>query len=53
MKSEHFQMGHMAWLVSFEVIDVFVAIGVAALAIAQLSQIMRNVTTNELSNWHR
>lgn len=53
MKSEHFQMGHMAWLVSFEVIDVFVAIGVSALAIAQASQVMRNVTTNELSNWHR
>jgi palmitoyltransferase len=43
----------MAWLLSFEIIDVFVGIGLAGLAIAQASQVVRNVTTNELANWHR
>eukprot|EP00955_Chlamydomonas_euryale_P083017 363790-Chlamydomonas_euryale.AAC.24 len=43
----------MAWLVGFEVVDVFVLIATAALAIAQASQVARNVTTNELANWHR
>jgi hypothetical protein len=43
----------MAWLIGFMVVNVFVAIGVAALAIAQASQVSRNVTTNELANWHR
>jgi predicted acyltransferase len=37
----------------FVVFDVFLLISVAALAIAQASQVARNVTTNELANWHR
>lgn len=43
----------MVWMLVFEIIDVFVGISVAALAIAQASQVGRNVTTNELANWHR
>ncbi|PRW58247.1 S-acyltransferase 24 [Chlorella sorokiniana] len=39
--------------VLFVVFDVFLLISVAALAIAQASQVARNVTTNELANWHR
>ena len=39
--------------VLFLVCDVFLLISVAALAIAQASQVARNVTTNELANWHR
>jgi hypothetical protein len=41
------------YLLIFEALDVFVCISVAALAIAQASQVARNVTTNELANWHR
>lgn len=41
------------WMIAFIVVDLFVGISVAALAIAQASQIARNVTTNELANWHR
>jgi len=37
----------------FVVFDIFLLISVAALAIAQASQVARNVTTNELANWHR
>ncbi|WPT14430.1 Protein S-acyltransferase 24 [Picochlorum sp. SENEW3] len=37
----------------FVVFDMVLLISVAALAIAQASQVSRNVTTNELSNWHR
>ena len=37
----------------FVVFDMILLISVAALAIAQASQVSRNVTTNELSNWHR
>lgn len=37
----------------FVVFDMVLFISVAALAIAQASQVSRNVTTNELSNWHR
>jgi len=51
--SDHVRPGAMAWLLSFEIIDVFVGIGLAGLAIAQASQVVRNVTTNELANWHR
>lgn len=39
--------------VLFVVFDVFLLISLAALAIAQASQVARNVTTNELANWHR
>ncbi|KAJ9511104.1 hypothetical protein QJQ45_013141 [Haematococcus lacustris] len=42
-----------AWMVAFVVADLFVGVSVAALAVAQASQIARNVTTNELANWHR
>ena len=34
-------------------VDLFVLISVAALAITQGTQIARNVTTNELANWQR
>ena len=44
---------NLVWLIGFEVLDVFVGISVAALAVAQGSQLARNVTTNELANWHR
>lgn len=39
--------------VVFVVFDVFLLISVAVLAIAQASQVSKNVTTNELANWHR
>jgi ankyrin repeat protein len=39
--------------VIFVIFDVFLLISLAALAIAQASQVSRNVTTNELANWHR
>lgn len=51
--SEHMRPGRLAWMIGFELVNLFVALGVAALAIAQASQIARNVTTNELANWHR
>eukprot|EP00887_Chlorella_sp_A99_P005208 scaffold1.g5208.t1 len=43
----------LLWPVLFVVADVFLLISVAALACAQASQVSRNVTTNELANWHR
>lgn len=43
----------LLWPVVFIVFDLILLISVAALSIGQLSQVMRNVTTNELSNWHR
>ncbi|MEW5315647.1 MAG: hypothetical protein WDW38_007060 [Sanguina aurantia] len=46
-------VGDLVSLVVFVVVDVFVGISVAALAISQASQLGRNVTTNELTNWHR
>ena len=43
----------LAMPVIFVVFDFFLLISVAALAIAQGSQVWRNVTTNELANWNR
>ncbi|KIY98503.1 S-acyltransferase TIP1 [Monoraphidium neglectum] len=43
----------LGWVIGFVIIDGFVAISVAVLAVAQASQVARNVTTNELANWHR
>ena len=43
----------LVWPVLFVAVDVFLLVSVAALAIAQASQVSRNVTTNELANWHR
>lgn len=37
----------------FVCFDLILLVSVAALAIAQASQVSRNVTTNELSNWSR
>ena len=37
----------------FVVFDLILVVSVAALAIAQASQVARNLTTNELSNWSR
>ena len=41
------------WMILFVVADGFVALSVGALAVTQASQIGRNITTNELANWHR
>ena len=43
----------LAWPIMFVVVDVFLLLSVAALAIAQASQVVRNMTTNEMANWHR
>jgi hypothetical protein len=43
----------LVWIVVFLVLSAFVSISVAVLAVAQASQVARNVTTNELANWHR
>ncbi|KAK2078940.1 hypothetical protein QBZ16_002630 [Prototheca wickerhamii] len=45
--------GAVAWPVGFLVADAFLLLSVAALALAQANQAARNVTTNELANWHR
>jgi palmitoyltransferase ZDHHC13/17 len=45
--------GRVAWLAGFISLAGFVTISVAVLALAQASQVARNVTTNELANWHR
>jgi hypothetical protein len=43
----------LAWITFFLIIGGFVSISVGVLAVAQASQVARNVTTNELANWHR
>lgn len=43
----------IGWTVFFLVVDALVAISVGALAVTQASQVSKNVTTNELANWHR
>lgn len=43
----------MLWPVMFIVFDLLLLVSVAMLVIAQTSQVARNVTTNELANWHR
>jgi palmitoyltransferase len=43
----------LLWPVAFVVFDLLLLVSVAALAVAQGSQVARNVTTNELANWHR
>lgn len=43
----------LIWPVIFLVFDFVLLISVMALAVAQTSQVSRNVTTNELANWHR
>jgi hypothetical protein len=43
----------LAWITFFLIIGAFVSISVGVLAVAQASQVARNVTTNELANWHR
>ncbi|KAI8476371.1 MAG: ankyrin repeat-containing domain protein [Monoraphidium minutum] len=43
----------LGWVIGFVILDGFVSISVAVLAAAQASQVARNVTTNELANWHR
>ncbi len=48
-----FWSDRLAWIIGFVIVDAFVAISVAVLAVAQASQVARNVTTNELANWHR
>lgn len=53
MSTETWTTSGMVWMVAFMLLDCFVGISVAALAFAQASQISRNVTTNELANWHR
>eukprot|EP00884_Botryococcus_braunii_P011955 jgi/Botrbrau1/20760/Bobra.0461s0002.1 len=41
------------WAVIFVVLDIIVGLSVFALALTQLTQVVRNVTTNELANWPR
>ena len=41
------------WMILFVILDGFVLMSVGALAVTQASQIARNITTNELANWHR
>ncbi|GIL66775.1 hypothetical protein Vafri_20284 [Volvox africanus] len=53
VKATYWRPDSLVWMILFEVMDVFVGLSVAALAIAQASQVSRNVTTNELANWHR
>lgn len=43
----------VAWTTAFVVASAFVGLSVWVLAAAQASQVARNVTTNELANWHR
>jgi palmitoyltransferase len=43
----------LVWVMVFLIVDAFVGISVAVLAVAQAAQVARNVTTNELANWHR
>ena len=43
----------MGWVIGFLAVDVFVGISVAALAVTQASQVVRNMTTNEMANWYR
>lgn len=43
----------VAWTTAFVVMSAFVGLSVWVLAAAQASQVGRNVTTNELANWHR
>lgn len=43
----------LAWITFFLILGAFVSISVGVLAVAQASQVARNVTTNELANWHR
>lgn len=53
MHSDAWGASHLLWMIGWLVMDVFVGISVTALGIAQASQVARNVTTNELANWHR
>ncbi len=53
VNSDHVRPGPMVWMVSFEVINVFVGVALTGLGCAQASQVARNITTNELANWHR
>mmetsp|Transcript_27858 Transcript_27858/g.49788 ORF Transcript_27858/g.49788 Transcript_27858/m.49788 type:complete len:578 (-) Transcript_27858:67-1800(-) len=49
----HWRIPGIHWVIAFLVVDVFLLISVGALAVSQAAQIARNVTTNELANWHR
>lgn len=53
VSAHYWRPDSLVWMIVFEVVDVFVGLSVAALAIAQASQVARNITTNELANWHR
>eukprot|EP00798_Chlamydomonas_sp_ICE-L_P014668 gene14669-20703_t len=53
MKGESWDPYSLSWMIFFEALDALLGLSVAALAIAQGSQGGRNVTTNELANWHR
>lgn len=48
-----FISGTFIWLAIFEGVVIFVGLGISTMAIAQLSQVFRNITTNEMANWHR
>jgi len=49
----HWGVAGMPWVIMFLVIDIFLLISVGVLAGSQAGQIARNLTTNELANWHR
>jgi len=51
--NRHFRLAGMQWAILFIVLDAFMLISVAALTITQAAQIAKNVTTNEMANWHR
>ncbi|GMH32807.1 hypothetical protein BSKO_00641 [Bryopsis sp. KO-2023] len=54
LQSEQWQKNSgVTWVITFLVIDAFVGLSVAALAITQASQAVRNLTTNEMANWYR
>lgn len=47
------EVSGVPWMILFVIVDGFVLMSVGALAVTQGSQIARNITTNELANWHR
>jgi hypothetical protein len=47
------EVSGIPWMIMFVILDGFVLMSVGALAVTQGSQIARNITTNELANWHR
>ncbi len=53
MNGNGWSASSLVWMIVFEAVDAFVGLSTCALAVAQASQVARNITTNELANWHR